>query len=123
MLTTSGRISRRNFGLGFLLVVSVLFSVYVLLVKFSPSADATTWVPFLVFAVIYLFGCFLLLSFIVRRLHDFGKSGLIALLYFVPIVNLLLLYVLLVKKGDESDNKFGISTKMQIFWPTFFGRS
>ena len=42
-----------------------------------------------------------------KRLHDTGKSGWLLLLYFVPYVNLYLLYVVLLKKTEESPNKYG----------------
>lgn len=40
-----------------------------------------------------------------RRLHDTNHSGWLQLLNFIPIANFYVLY-LLIKKGDNEDNRF-----------------
>lgn len=51
-----------------------------------------------------------------RRAHDTGKSGWIALLLFIPIVNLLPLYWLLIQDSDQGPNKYGPPVK-QFYQP------
>jgi uncharacterized membrane protein YhaH (DUF805 family) len=43
----------------------------------------------------------------VKRCHDLGKSGLFALLFFIPLANSFLLLFLLFKKGDTEPNAWG----------------
>lgn len=43
-------------------------------------------------------------AIIIRRLHDIGKSGWLALLLFVPLAGLILFFVLLFK-NEKSDEK------------------
>lgn len=45
------------------------------------------------------------LSSIVRRLHDIGSSGLLVLVYFIPILGQLILLVLLLAKSKESESR------------------
>ena len=45
-------------------------------------------------------------SVFVRRLHDIGKSGWYLLLWFVPLVNFLILYYVC-KSGDDTANSYG----------------
>ena len=48
----------------------------------------------------------LLVIFVIRRLHDVNTTGWLAVLLIVPLVNLLLLLYLLLKRGDEGGNRF-----------------
>ena len=47
----------------------------------------------------------------VRRLHDVGKSGWFILIGLVPIVNVYVFYLMLIKKGDVGDNQYGPDPK------------
>lgn len=65
------------------------------------SASGFMFIVFLLFAstiVVYI----PLITAIVRRLHDVGKSGYLGLLWFVPVANLYLIY-LLAKKGNSGN--------------------
>ena len=42
-----------------------------------------------------------------KRLHDHDKSGWLQLLNFVPLANLYLTYLLLLKAGDDGVNSYG----------------
>lgn len=46
-----------------------------------------------------------------RRAHDTGKSGLIWFLLFIPLVNLLPMYWLLIQDSDQGPNKYGPPVK------------
>ena len=84
----SGRISKKNFGNGFvLLLIGGWITSYFGLLYFL-------YVP--VFIVLYF-------SLIVRRLQDLGHSGW---WFFFPIPVLLLLYLLL-GEGQSTTNKYG----------------
>ena len=43
----------------------------------------------------------------VRRLHDVGRSGWLALVVLIPVVGWIILLVLCVQKGTAGENKFG----------------
>ena len=43
----------------------------------------------------------------VKRLHDLGKSGWLALLFLIPVVNLIFGIYVAFFKGEKFDNKYG----------------
>ena len=43
----------------------------------------------------------------VKRLHDFNQSGWLYLLFLIPFVSFILLFVLLLKGGDAGVNQYG----------------
>lgn len=47
------------------------------------------------------------LTFYIRRLHDIDRSGWWTMLLFVPIVNFLFIFYLLIKSGTRGENKYG----------------
>ncbi|OGG48958.1 hypothetical protein A3G63_01755 [Candidatus Kaiserbacteria bacterium RIFCSPLOWO2_12_FULL_52_8] len=48
-----------------------------------------------------------ILSLAVRRWHDIGYSGWMVLLQFIPFVNVITALILLFKKGEPIENKYG----------------
>lgn len=46
-------------------------------------------------------------SVAIRRIHDFDQSGWMALLFFVPLVNIVFLLILLCMPGTEGENSYG----------------
>jgi len=55
----------------------------------------------------YFFNLIPQLSLFVRRLHDTNRSGWMALLALLPLVNLFLILFCCLKKSDQDDNRFG----------------
>jgi len=47
------------------------------------------------------------LAVAVRRLHDIDKSGWWLLLYFIPLIGVIILIVWACKRGTPGDNRFG----------------
>ena len=47
----------------------------------------------------------------VRRMHDIGKSGWCLLLFFIPLVNIVLIFLWLCKAGDTGANQYGEDPK------------
>ena len=47
----------------------------------------------------------------VRRLHDVGKSGWFYLIYFIPIVGVIWLFVLFCTEGQKETNQWGDNPK------------
>jgi len=52
----------------------------------------------------------------VRRLHDINQSGLLTLLLFVPLANLILPLYLLFTPGTQGTNKYGNPVNTLNFW-------
>ena len=50
-------------------------------------------------------------SLCVRRLHDTGRGSVSLLLFLVPFVGPLILFVLLCQKGQQQDNQYGSALK------------
>ena len=46
-----------------------------------------------------------------RRAHDTGKSGLIWILIWIPFINLIPFYFLMIEDSSEGANKYGPATK------------
>lgn len=54
------------------------------------------------------------LAVLVRRLHDTGKSGWMALIIFIPLIGAIWLLVLLVTEGKAGDNQYGPDPKAVV---------
>ena len=61
-------------------------------------------------------------SLILRRLHDFGQSGLWLLLYLLPFLGFLMSIILLVVAGDPGPNKYGAVNDRGIGASSLFGK-
>ncbi|MDR2080464.1 MAG: DUF805 domain-containing protein [Campylobacteraceae bacterium] len=102
-----GRARRKAFG--FFTLVSFIISFILAII------DRFTLVSIIGVPVLgFIFSLAVLLPTIaisVRRLHDFGKSGWWALLWLVPILNLILLIILLAADSERGDNQYGANPK------------
>jgi uncharacterized membrane protein YhaH (DUF805 family) len=64
----------------------------------------------LIVRLIVALGLFLpMLSVEVRRLHDVGRSGVLVLIWLIPIVGQLVLLYWFCRRGDPDTNRFGES--------------
>lgn len=104
-----GRLNRSNYFLGILLYVFLVTFVSVITQSISPNvnwvvAEIIIIVPFILSLV---FG----FSLLVRRFHDFSWSGWNFLLMLVPFLNIYIFFSLYLKKGQNSDNKYGNEDK------------
>src|SRR5262245_46580913 len=59
------------------------------------------------FAVLF---CWALFALTMKRLHDRGLTGWFSLLLLVPGVELILIIVLLVVRGEDNNNRYGPGT-------------
>ncbi len=103
----SGRLGRVRFICYYLLayLLVVMASMVVgMLVGLSRSVS-TLWDG--VFIVLFIPFFVILLSFVVRRLHDFDWSGWSVLLFLIPVVNFIFMLVLLFMPGTAGNNRFG----------------
>jgi len=51
------------------------------------------------------------IAVLVRRLHDTGRSGLLALLVLIPLVGAIILIVFSAQEGNPGDNQYGPNPK------------
>lgn len=91
--------------------------VYVILSAIVAVIEGVLHINFLgiIFALIVLVP---VLAIGARRLHDTGLSGWWQLLSLIPVAGALILMVLLVRKGEESANKYGMNPHLD-FAPTY----
>ena len=94
----STRVRRRTFVLSYL----VFFFLSVLLNK-GMQSDELWWLK-LVLAIMISVG---VVHLCIERLHDIDKSGWYSILILIPFINLLLLVVLVVRRGTVGDNQYG----------------
>jgi uncharacterized membrane protein YhaH (DUF805 family) len=52
-----------------------------------------------------------------RRLHDVGKSGWMALIALIPVIGAIWLVILFVKDSTPGENKYGINPKEILILP------
>lgn len=87
-----GKICRKQFWMGYV--------CYVLLMLVSLSVDFLLESPLIVTSIVNLALLVPSLAFMVRRLHDTGKSGWWILISCVPLIGTVWLFVLLCQKGE-----------------------
>ena len=129
----SGRTNRRNYFLGTLLLALIPFVclIIVAILNFflgfasgcaNPDASSTELmthiqsnpvgevISIIIILIMIVWVPFFVLNYIaitVRRLHDLDKTGWFYLLYFVPIVHLLLAIYVLFFPAKPGENKYG----------------
>jgi uncharacterized membrane protein YhaH (DUF805 family) len=101
----SGRFSRSEFAvahLGFVLVGLVVFGAGAALMAAAGDKNKGAWIAIGLFALVWIPIAFIVsVGSTVRRLHDLGQSGWLALVSFVPCVSLVFLVYLLAAEGRE----------------------
>jgi uncharacterized membrane protein YhaH (DUF805 family) len=103
----NGRARRKAYG--FFILVNIIINI-VLSVIDTIVFNNIIGIPLLSL----LFGLAILvpsLAISVRRLHDIGKSGWLAILLFIPIVSLVLFIILLAVDSVKGSNQYGENPK------------
>lgn len=132
----SGRIGRMRFFLGNILGFSLLcipvtlWGLVNVLNKTAGSGggyDGLFYIfgrliPILIL-ISLIFAIFLSIALSIRRLHDFGYSGLWILVCYIPYIGIIPALFILFAKGDVGDNRFGPSPlKNKKFIEDIFNR-
>ncbi|RWA71934.1 MAG: DUF805 domain-containing protein [Mesorhizobium sp.] len=106
---TSGRVSRAAYFLGGLLVALVqAFPLYRFTLVPEGSAESNMWS--FVFFLTFLASLWSNVVLAVKRLHDFDKPGIAALVLFVPVVSIVAFLVLCLFPGQAGPNRYGSRT-------------
>lgn len=105
----SGRLNRKSYAIGefIVLVTSVLLFVTLVLLGKAILGDNSAGLLIPSLLVAYLAAFLAHLSLNLRRLHDLGWHGSLAVCVVVPGVNAILLLCLLLLRGEEKPNKHG----------------
>jgi uncharacterized membrane protein YhaH (DUF805 family) len=105
----SGRVSRAAYFLaGLLLAIVQAFLLYRFTLVPEDSTEGRMWAVAFWIAVMLALWSNVALG--VKRLHDFGKPGIIAASLFIPIVSIAAFVALCVFPGDAGPNRYGART-------------
>ncbi len=106
----SGRLGRirylaYSFGLGIAFMVIVMLASGVMAMGGGTSAGMGI-VGGLLMLIAYLVFFVLSIMLTIQRAHDFNASGWLSLVYFIPLVSLIFLFI----PGTDGSNQYGLKT-------------
>ena len=102
----SGRISRQPYLLGWLFWLSIIsFAMARILANENNHGALTLWIILTIIAGAASTASVFLLT--VKRLHDIGQTGMLALFLFLPVISPLMFIALCFWPGTEEPNDFG----------------
>ncbi len=105
----SGRVSRAAYFLaGLLLAIAQALPLYRVMLVPEGSPQGQMWA--VIFGVIFFASLWCNVALAVKRLHDFGKPGILAVLLFIPVVSIVAFLVLCLFPGDAGANQYGNRT-------------
>lgn len=105
-----GRLNRRNYLIGVVLIYAFILVASFILVFFfgyTPGEENMTGTELIFYLIVYAIVLFYGFSLGIRRFHDLGKSGWFVLLNLIPIVNIIVTIWLFVGAGQSVNNKYG----------------
>lgn len=105
LLTGAGRVGRLHYIGIYVVVVVVMITAALVSISTDELTGQTQANP--LFIVVALAGVWVANTNVVRRLHDCGHSGWLALLGLVPIISFGLGLYLLFTSGDPGRNRYG----------------
>ena len=101
----SGRARRAEYWWAYL--INIAIAVVLFLLGTVILGDAGVFLP-----IVFVLGVFIpMLSSLVRRLHDTGKSGWYYFVSLIPLVGGIILLVFLATDGERGANQYGPSPK------------
>ena len=102
----NGRIARQSFILSQLFMLSLFAVIVARIVAVRGDESATTFCGFM---IILLMGASAvsILALTIKRLHDLSMPGALALILFVPTVNVIFIIVLMALPSRQEENEHG----------------
>ncbi|KDE20712.1 hypothetical protein AZ09_04515 [Acetobacter aceti 1023] len=90
--------------------IAHLYAVSVLNNNAASSINAVTavYVFYTALLFVYVFLLFAIVSALVRRNHDLGRSGWFSVLWFVPYIGVMYWIYLVYAKGTQGPNAYGL---------------
>lgn len=108
-LSFSGRISRAAYLLaGLLMMITVVFITYRLVRAQEAGIGTGLWET--VLSAVLFASLWAQAALGAKRLHDFGKPGMFAVLLFVPLFNFITFVALCIIPGEPGPNAYGRTT-------------
>lgn len=114
LLSPIGRVSREPYWLGFMFVWTIiLIAVRMWWTSLPPETEfaALAEAPFMesnaLFPILFFALQWIELALVIKRCQDIGVSGFLALLIFVPFVNVIAVIVLGIIPGSPDANRHG----------------
>lgn len=104
LFSNSGRINRATYGLTVLAAIGVSILLAIVDNAVGTTDEQGNGVFGAIGAVAMLWPGIVTA---VKRIHDWGASGWWVLLFFVPIANVVLFLMLLIRRGTTEPNKYG----------------
>lgn len=104
-----GRINRRNYVFGLLFAAIIIFAL-VFPIIYIPSSNFSALLIILLDILYFIF--YILLS--IKRFHDVGYSAKHIFALLIPIITPIWLILV---RGDQKDNKYGIRPTEKINFP------
>lgn len=89
-----------------LLAMLAIFGILITIISLVSESIAMV-IGIAMYVVVFIFSLQASFAPSMRRLNDLNRTGFIALLYFVPIINVLLWLYLALVPGDEEMNDYG----------------
>jgi uncharacterized membrane protein YhaH (DUF805 family) len=102
----SGRVSRAAYFLaGLLLAIVQAFLLYRFTLAPEESPAGQTWAT--AFWIVMVAAIWANVALSVKRLHDVGKPGFIAIALFIPIISIIAFIALCLIPGEPGPNQYG----------------
>ena len=108
VFSTSGRISRKEYCITFLITFVSCWLIYptLVMVPAASTGDTTFYIALTFYFILIIFSMYVCTTQAVKRCHDIGVSGWFLLLGYYYII-------LLVEKGMVGDNEYGADPKAE----------
>ena len=100
LFTMKGRFNRAKYIWSNLLISTLLFVFYGLIIE-------TKGISQVLFVILFIISLYINFCFMAKRFHDFGKSGKNIIGLFIPLYGFFLSALLMFRKGQEGTNKYG----------------
>lgn len=105
----SGRVSRAAYFLGGLLVaIAQAFPLYRFTLVVEGTPESALWST--IFMIAFLGSLWSNVALAVKRLHDLGKTGLVAAVLFIPVISIAAFVLLCLFPGQQGPNRYGQRT-------------
>jgi uncharacterized membrane protein YhaH (DUF805 family) len=102
----SGRVSRAAYFLaGLLIAIVQAFLLYRFTLVADGSAAGQGWAA--AFWLVMVIAVWANIALSVKRLHDMGKPGLIAVVLFIPVISIIAFIALCLMPGEVGPNRYG----------------
>ncbi len=104
----SGRIRRKTYMLSAVFFVAV-YTYLVVQITRAPEDSAQVGLWGLAFLAVLLVSAWSSVALAVKRLHDMGFTGFVAIVMFIPMASFLFFVVLCAFPGQKGANQYGES--------------